>query len=629
MTAGGPGGVSYLGMKEGAMRLMDSNLSKTLHEAVPKLVKFAQFAVAEEHLGDHKGNEFEIVMAGNDPAVNIGVRTMQQSLDRLNTTNVEFASHSFTTREFGMAIKFNISDLQMAEFNLEGYTREVLSRDVAKVRDTFVAQEMTTTPYRYIPFNEIDGVCAGVDSYYCDQPRDSEGNAWVNMNDQDDWGEFFAVANPTPYAVAALGKIIPTQHFGWGSELIQPANETEKQLISDSKKRAFVADPLFIGHVMDITALEDPPNACVPGPFVTPDGVRQNCWLGGIDRSKPTAEIIAADYRIPKLNLAHVRNMVAYAVRLDILPYEKMRVGSTLHEGFVLIAPSVQIMNLIDSLNTTNQTSLLLGQGGFTPASAKDMNEIPQIAGASFKVPGLGVHVLAVVDDYATQNTFACYNQTFPIDDEEKCVENDPAYYWTTQYRHPIGAILNTKNVPIYEAAEAATIAFEETSRLLRNMGATEMCKRINDLMVPMEMRITDYLDGYGPCYLFGRKPVTELVNQAWTLRTQDPDDFKRLSGYGWVMRTGYKNNWTPKNSHTTFGMPFDISRLAIQWGDDGSSNYDPKWTTFQEDVLPYYARNKVIKFDFPTWLKAEENKSNIYEEGNTTGIQLKTKRGV
>lgn len=614
-------GVSYAGMKNtGPMELLDSNLSKTLHEAVPKLVKFAQFAVAEERLGDNKGNEFEIVMSNDDPDVNMGVRTIQNAMDKLKTTQVSFGAHRFSTREFGMAIKFNVSDIQMSQFNLDGYTRDVLARDVAKVRDTLTEQEMATTPYRYIPYNDAEGACANENSYFCDQarPHEPNGNTTMKPDDDNSWSYFFGKAKGAPLPPAAEGLIIPTQHYSWGSDLIQPSYDPNypgvgkfKREIEETTKRAYVASPLFIASSMNLPKLDGKTNPAeegfVPGPLVIESGSRSEVPLDKIDPSLSSEKGVLKpqEYRLPKLTLAHVRNMVAFAIRLDILPYEKMRVGQTLHEGFVLIAPSAQVINLIDSLNRFNLSTEVLGKGtgGFEPASLKDMGEIPSIAGAQFKLPGLGVPVLVVVDDYATLNLYACYNQmmekTFAVYDK-----TDPAFYWTTQHRTPMGAILDCRNCTYKEMVGKVTTenVDPKPARQMRAFGATELSWRVRDTGEAVNFHLRDYLrSGFGPCYLFGREPITELVNQAWSLRTQEKEDFNRLGGYGWVMRAGYKNNWTPHTTATTYGMPFFDVRTKTIYSTDAQSTDLTRH--FQKDVLPFYKRNKIIKFDFPTWV--------------------------
>ena len=630
-------GVSYTGMKEGGpLALMDSNLSKTLHEAVPKLVKFAQFAVAEERLGDNKGNELELVMAGDDPVVNMGVRTLQKSMDRLKTTQVSFGAQRFSTREFGMAIKFNVSDIQMSQFNLDGYTRDVLARDVAKVRDTLTEQEMATTPYRYIPYNDAEGACADENSYFCDEARHHEPHADVPMGgkpEEGSWTYFFAKSKCSPLPEEAAGLIIPAQHYGWGSSLIQPFKDPAVGVETGTKfyteidtntDRAYVASPLFIAQDMGLTDLkpqEKPKHTgFVPGPITNANGERTAVDLTKIDPSlKPGTTLGPTGYRTPALTLAHVRNMVAFAIRLDILPYERMRVGQTLHEGFVLIAPSAQVINLIDSLNRNNYSGEVLnkGLGGFTPASLKDMEAIPSIAGAQFKLSGLGVPVLVVVDDYATLNLYACYNQAFKKD-RVYFNATDPAYSWTTQYRTPMGATLNCQNCTCAEMS--GKIADVEVpapvARRMRAFGATELTWRYRDNGEAVNFLLTDYpRAGFGPCYLFGREPVTELVNQAWSLRTQEKEDFNRLGGYGWVMRAGYKNNWTPNTSVTTFGMPFFKQRQKTDYAREGAvSTVTTRF--FEKNVLPYYKRNKIIKFDFPTWVNPGENQKYQANQG-------------
>ena len=616
-------GVSYLGMKRAgdATSLMDSNLSKTLQEAVPKLVRFVQFAVAEERIGDHKGNEFEIIMTGDDPVLNIGVRTMFDPMDKLKTTEVKFATHSFTTQEFGMAIKFNVSDIAMAEFNLETYTREVLARDVAKLRDTLVSQEMTTTPYRYIPYDHQHGVRAGLNSYYCDAARTPYLNNAPAYAGQANYAAYFTPAggnDPCPIGgqpmptTKAYGKIIPAQQFAWGSALLQAADETGAMTPTpETLPRAYVCEPLFIGQQVRPTA--DPNQGSlptvVPGPVVRrvagggPTYPTELAFLGNIDPTEPTATINKVTYGYPQLNLIHVRNMATYAISLGMLPYEKMRVGSTLHEGFVLIASSVQTMNLLNAINAETQIAPVVGMGGFSPANMRDM-ELPQIAGASFKVPGLGVNVLVVVDDYATNMTYACYNQAFPYSDPGNLGTKNPKFYWTQQTQNITGGVLNVLNARYRRVANnLGNDWLRAGCRMMRCFGATEMSLRVTSAGSPIKMPVTNLPpQGFGPCYFFGRKAVTELVNQPWSLRTQDPDDFKRLSGYGWVMRTGYKNNWTPKNSQLTNGMPFAATRANPAYPYNVAP-VDVNWTNFPTTILPYYSRNKVIKFDFPTWI--------------------------
>ena len=617
-------GVSYLGMKTGTpTSLMDSNLSKTLQEAVPKLVRFVQFAVAEERIGEHKGNEFEIVMAGNDPVLNMTLRTLHDPMDTLKTTDVQFATHSFTTQEFGMSIKFNVSDIAMAEFNLETYTREVLARDVAKLRDTLVSQEMTTTPYRYIPINDNTGLRAGLNSYYCDSPRISYIDAYGGYQGNQTYLQYFTTAGvgtscpidgkPMP-AVLAAGKIIPTQHFSWGSGLIPPALEGGAMTATpQDMARAYVCEPLFVGQRIRPTnvAQEQDNTSAVPGPVVRREAAVpaaaypvELAFMGGIDPAHPTATINRAEYAYPRLNLAHVRNMTTYAIQLGMLPYEKLRVGSTLHEGFVLIASSTQAMELLSSINdrvSVDAAGLpIQGLGGFTAASMKDM-EIPQIAGASFKVPGLGVNVLVVVDDYAVNMTYACFNQEFPYS-VANIGHKNPKYFWTQQTQNITGGVLNVLNAR-YNYVPFQAGATWSGMRMMRCFGATDMGLRVTVGGIPVKMPVTGLpSEGYGPCYFFGRKAVTELVNQPWSLRTQEPTDFKRLSGYGWVMRSGYKNNWTPKNSTLTYGMPFTLARNQPTYPYVPADG-DEDWTNFPVSIRPYYARNKVIKFDFPTWV--------------------------
>lgn len=600
-----PPGVSYLGMKNSPLALEDANLSKILRETVPKLVKFAQFAIAEEHLGDNRGNEFEIVMADQDPTVDMLLRTVKDGMDPLKTTDLKFAAHRFKSREFGLAIKFNISDVQMSQFNLESYTRDVLSRDVAKVRDSLCRQEMDLTPYQYIPYNDGAGACADLDSYYCDAVRDSPQDFDpVNAPTLAAYFADAALRDLPPLRLDAAGTIIPTQHYGWGSELIQfPGNDPE--LKDRLTPRAYVTSPLFVGVSVQ-SAHHGEAWIVVPGPLENRLGVRAPLFLDRLDPALSVADVLDGEtYRIPKLNIHHVRNMVGYALRLNMLPYERMRVGSTVHEGFVLIAPSIQVHNLIDSLSVYNQLQLKAGDvgggGGWAPVSKRDLEDLPSIAGAMFKLPGLAVPVLVVVDDYATTRMYNSYNQTFPWhDDNPQRIE--PANYWLQEGRTIMGATLVVSEVPVPPVLNDDQLT--ETVQHLRAFAATEMCLRedplgaVNAVHFYVQRRLPD---GYGPCYLFGRDCITELVNQPWSLRKDIEQDFKRLSGYGWVMRTGYKNNWVPTvQNKTTPGMPFSPVRIRGAYNlvtplDGGTGIYPP--------VKNYYKQNKIVKFNFPTWV--------------------------
>lgn len=527
-------GISYSGWKNRAdgLNIVDPNLSRILREAVQKRTVFAQFAVEKINIGTGKGNEEEIVMADDDPVVCMVNRHPQNEMAVLLETELNFAAHSYKSMEFGISIKYNVGDVSLSEFNLEAYVRDFLSRDVARVRDLLTQQEMDLSPYKYIPYNEREGAFV-------------ESNAYYKWDTQRWNGPALAVI------AAAVGKVIPVQYAFYNGNF----QNLPLGAMAQGTRRKFVANPLFIGYqgaagTMQVGPVWDP---ALQGK--SPVDLRTLDASSGI--------LNPAGYPLPRLNLIHVRNMVAHANRLGLLPYEKLRYGDSLREGYVLIAPSIQINNLIDSINWLGQNGNL---GGYEPATMEALNAIPKIAGASFMVPGLSTPVLAVVDDYSTQNSFNIYN-----------IGNvgGARQEWSTQRRSLWGATLDARNAG-GGVVNTASLA------------AVELEKREGAGAAGIAFAAQDYLPlGYGPAYLFGRDCVQELVNIPWQIRKMESVDFKRIEGYAWVMRTGYKNYWVPNTPQTTEGMPFAANGNLIS-----------------DTVANYYNRNRIIKFDWPTWVR-------------------------
>jgi len=555
------GGISYGGWKERAdgLRLYDAQLTKILREAVQKRSIISQFTVEKNKFGEGKGDESEIVLAADDPSVNMTDRCLQSEMDKLKTTSLSFAAHSYRSREYGLAIKYNKGDVSLAEFNLEGYVRDFLARDVARVRDLMAEHELNLTPYRYIPYNEREGAVLDAKSYF-------------RLPDITAHGGVIPDPNPGQLIAASHGKIIPVQwpYYNGNYQLMAAGDILPGR---GSLAQPFIPNPLFIGvlgtdGVNDITAI---------GPRYTVAGGKAPVPLNSLDPSLPPGTMLnPAVYPVPKLNLMHLRNMVAMANRLGLLPYDELNHQGSLKQGYVLIAPSIQINNLIDSINWLAQNG---NMGGIAPSSVEELKNIPSISGASFMVPGLATPVLAVVDDYSLLNMHDIYNLTW--DGVNAPGTNRNRLSWATQVRTLWSAVLNVHNVGV---ANADINSFAATDMIDREAAHDNGTVFTAHHYAP---------EGYGPAYLLGRNCVEELVNIPWAIKKMEDEDLGRLTGFGYHMWNAMKNYFVPQNNQVTKGMPFAAAGHAVN-----------VQSQIAASVLQYYNRNKVIKMDTFSWIE-------------------------
>ncbi len=587
-------GYSPLKGRSDGLAIVDPYLSKVLREAVDKQSTISKFSTEILRLDQGgKGNEYEVLMADDDPAPDVLQRTVQNDMDSLKETALSFSAHSYKSREYGISVKWNTGDIELSEIDLINYVKKFMARDVATTRDTLCLQELDLTPHRYIPFNDTDGVFSSYDSF----ANPDVGFAQVPQKPAD--YKLLVTADTTgagsePY----IGKILPTQHLYYNSLLDQVADD-----YSATTKRALACSPLFVGYQQKETKTDGTVLGYALGVGPTAD---PTTWAKGqvdlsyIDPSRPGAFLNPTQYPIPKMNLAHLQNMISFALQNNILPFEKMPWGSTVASGFYVMMPSIQAANLLRSMLETGH---LYNMGGFIPTSASDLSAV-RISGVEFEVHGTTVPCRVVIDDRNLPNWFNIYGigNTFPawVKDAPPPAYQPFADSVATPQRSLWGAILDCSHVPVPkdDSASTATTLVARASVQKKSQAAICLGNRWylpagTDgpvCQIPVAFSAYGYLpQGYGPCYLVGKDSVQELVHQEVQMRKMDPQDFARLGGVGWVMRNAFKNPNVPTSSgQCTPGMPFSKTTNALAPG-----------------LKQYFVRTSVVKFDWPTWVAA------------------------
>ena len=552
-------GVGYSTFKDQKIGpLIDPVLSPVLLEAVQPLCNFVQWCSQKKSLGFGQGNEFEMAMAGDDPRLIFDKRTPPTTMTHLQEEQLEFKAHSLRTFEMGLSMKWNKEDVKLSIFSLIQHIRDVLARDTARIQDRYVAMECSFTPWRYIPYSDTNGARVGPRGYVF-PPVDPGSGGFIN-NDSG----------------ACIGKIVPVGYAMYGGQSFNGGQSDvwEKSSVALTEF-TWAADPLVFLRMMPSS------DRYLPGPRAWedasyPQGIRKDKLdLRVVD---PAADVLDPNvYKAPELNFHHLVNMISFAKSIGVFPYEK----DLPKKSYVLIASSTQILNLVNSFwakGITNSNSL-------APKSWDDLKGYPKINGAQFLIPGLGVDIICISDDYATLHGFDYLRTATGV-----TVPFTTPIWWGEDASSYMGQVIDVTNLG---TSTSPTGDSRTLGAVLPKFRATGTAMEDHGYGI-----VKQHLPaGFSSCYLLGKEVVQELVNAEETIVSASPEDYDRLEGLAWKMRKGFKAITRPSGAGGVVkGMPFDSATFgAVVASKPVASSLSKSW-------LPYYRRFPCIKFDWPTW---------------------------
>lgn len=475
---------------------------------IAELCRFRQFCILENRIGAAEGDTVRWFIADSPRNVDLGTRRIFDPMDLVKEGNINLFWNEATAYERAFSLKYNVGDIQMSQVDLMRIMREDMPVDAARTIEAYIEREMALTPYKYVPLSDAAGKEITLDDY-ASLVIDATTGKYNN-------------ANVTTGQLA----LIKRPYFGNRLEN-KPLTGTVDVGYIDVMPVMWAPDPLFF--VYGVSSNTNP----ATGPIIAADG---SAFTAGSFPAWFNADIAY----VPRLNLTHLQNMIAFAIRQGMTGYR----GLT--QNYVLIAPPAQLINLMqdilkNQLKTTN---------------ASDLESASKYYGEQARID-LGVRVTLVADNYGTLLSDNRYNGIVsPLKDSNS--SNLPVMGATPQTlfntvidpKQILGDASNltdavrklTYTFPLWLRSKAAggamawggrtsitgSVSAQASSGSKSNLNP-EPNANITDSKKLVKLTPTSRYPGLGPCYLFGEDPVVEVLREQEHVVENSLQGFKRL----------------------------------------------------------------------------------------------------